>query len=522
MALVGFYDASTFVEGDFTTYPQLPPGAVYYQPAMHWQVTVGGVVQGQQVAPDDLLFATLGSGRKYGDNDMGQQVYGTDTHGDWTVDQVFFLRWDASQPGPIRPPYPNAGCLFTRDDTPGGNWAPGWRIVIDAYFNQRLGSRVYGGGNYGDRVFGDEENSGVPEWVDMTTPAFRVTCGDGNRDGNQSVVVSETLIEIADETGRWLDFADPWAWYQPQPGTNVRVGLIDPQFRYHPVITGQIERIEDVHDGEHPRVVTMRAFGEIMDLVVDVVGWQRPAELASTRVRALIDRAGWRFGDGDIVFPPDVQLIGDRIARPIVVRDEIDRCVQSVGWFFDQDRFGGLRVRTWPHEPTGTPLLIVDCADGDDTALVSHSITYSNDQSQLLNYVIATNDDEPQIEVRGEEQASINRVGKRGRALGYPKNGLAFADIEHTRAWCLRVVNRFSALTRSVETCAADTLLDSGWLPVLADLDTGQAITVERRGISPAELHQLTFDAVVVGFDHVITPGRWQTTLQVSTTTPSF
>jgi hypothetical protein len=514
MPLVGPYNASTWVDGNYATYPQLPPGVTFYQPSMWWNVTGAGTIQDQHVVVGDLLFATQGSGRLWGQGEYGSQVYGGMSHGDWTVEQVYFVKWDSTAPPEIRPPYPNAGCPFTRDDQPDGNWAPGWRIVIDAFYNDRVGSRTYGDGNYGDEVYGDVDNNGEPAWVDITRPSFQVNCGDGTTDGNQSVVVSEIVIQVLDDTGFWFDMAEPAIWYQPQPGTAIRCGFIDPEFRYHPVIVGQIERIEDVHDQEHPRVVAVRAFGQIMDLTVDVLGVQRPAELVSTRFRALVDLAGWRWGEGDVVFPGETTLIADAQPHDIVVRDELDRTVQSVGWFFDADRYGGMRVRTWPHEPAGPALVVADCADGDTGVLVAPAITFANDQSQLANYVIASNAADPIVEVRGQEDMSIGLFGKRGRTLGYPKTALAFADTAHTAAWVQRIVNRYSFITRHIETVEVDTQLDQGWLAVLADLDTGRAITVQRRGISP-----LTLDGVVVGFEHTITPGRWQSTLHTSTIT---
>lgn len=518
MAVVGDYDASTFVEGVWATYPPLPAGATLYQPTMQWNVIGAGVVQGQPVVPGDQLFATAGQGRRLGDNLYGDQVYGTNQRGDWTVDQVFFLAWHHDVPGPIRPPYPNAGCAFTSAHGPGGDWAPGWRIVIDAFYNSLFGSRTYGADTYGSDVYGDPDNDGTPQWVDMTRPAYRITCGDGTRDGTQSIPVTETVIEVVDQTGDWFDFGDPWLWYQPAPGTSIRVGFLSPDFEYHPVMTGQIERIEDTHDGTHPRVVLVRAFGQIMDLTVDVVGWQRPAEFASTRFRALRDEAGWRWGEGDLIFPVDGDLHADAFPLPIVVRDEMDRTIQSVGGFMDQDRFGGLRVRQWPHVPHGTPWVIADCYDDDDPdALISHSITYANDQSQLLNRVVAANTADPIVEVRGEDAQSIERFGKRGRALGYPKTGLAFASTAQTAAWVGRIVNRFSLILVHTEDVAVDTALDHKWLSRLADLDTGQAVTVKRRGV-----HPLTLDGVVVGFEHVISPGRWQANLHTTSTTKSY
>ena len=360
MALVGDYDASTFVEGNYATYPPLPPGATYYQPSMYWHVSGAGTVQGQPVVVGDLLFATQGSGRLLGDLLYGDQIYGGLSDGDWTVSQVFFLRWDSTRPPPDLDPYPNAGCLFTRGDLPYGDWAPGWRIVIDAYYNDIRDSRVYGELTYGDEVYGDAGSLGGPSWVDITQPAYSIVTGDGNRQGEQHVVVAEVVIELLDPDGSWTDLAEPWTWYQPQPGTPLRVGFIDPQYRYHPVIVGQLERIEDVHDVPK-RVVALRGFGQLMDLVVDIAAHQRPSEMLSTRFAALTALAGWRWDDGSVVFPGDIALHADLQPRDIVVRDELDRTVQSAGWFLDSDRRGRMRVREWPHVPQEPELVVVDC-----------------------------------------------------------------------------------------------------------------------------------------------------------------
>ena len=360
MAVVGDYDASTFVEGNYATYPQLPPGVTYYQPSMSWRVIGAGVVQGQPVVVGDMLFATQGTGRPFGAGLYGDQIYGGTSDADWTVSQVFFLAWDSTRPPPDLDPYPNAGCPFTKSTGPNGDWAPGWRIVIDAFYNDVRDSRTYGQLTYGDDVYGDAASSGGASWVDITQPAFSIVCGDGNREGEQRVVVAELVIELVDEEGMWVDFAEPYIWYQPQPGTPLRVGFIDPEFRYHPIIVGQLERVEDVHETP-PRLVGLRGFGQLMDLVVDVAGYQRPSEMLSTRYRALADLAGWRWSDDPMVFPGDIQLHADLDTRDIVVRDEIDRTVQSAGWFLDSDRRGRMRVREWPHVPQQPVIDIVDC-----------------------------------------------------------------------------------------------------------------------------------------------------------------
>lgn len=581
MALfVGDYDASTFVDGSYGTYPPLPAGVETYQPTMVWRVSVAGTVQGQAVAVDDLLFATQGAGRLYGDGTYGSQIFGGLSDGYWTVEQVFFRRWDASLPPSLQPPYPNAGCAFTRDDTPGGNWAPGWRIVVDAYFDDRVDTRRYGDDTYGDGTFGSEvEPLGGIRWVDLTQPSFRVETGDGMVDGTPRVTVGEIVVTVLDEAGVWFDVSEPATWTQPQPGTALRVGLIDPDYAYHPVITAEIERIEDVHDDQHPRTVMVRGFGRITDLVVDEVGWQRPAELASARFNALVLAAGWRWDPGSVVFPSDdAALIGDTSPRDINVRDELDRTCMSVGWFLDSDRYGRMRLRRWPHEATGTPIDIVDCAvvagsieyvageleedpadsllvlvDGTTedpggsglydvseplledpagfdlyapivtdyvpapTGLVSHSIVFANDQAQLLNRVVTSNTASPTpATATRDHELSQGLYGKRGRAYGFPMTGLAWADTSTARYWAQRVIDRFAYITRRIEMFQADTLIDPGWLAALAELDTGQALHFARTGIAALEM-----DGIAVGWRHTLEPGRWQSTVFVSTTTES-
>jgi hypothetical protein len=516
VALVGTFDASTFVEGNFSTYPELPAGVTLYQPTMHWLVIVAGVVFGQPVEPDDLLFA-LPSPRPYGYFNYGDRQFGgANRDGDWEVEEVWFLAWDAGAAPPDQVPHPNAGCPFTTDDQPFGDWAPGWRIVVDAFYNIDTEARTYGTDLYGDRIYGSVNGQGAGRWVDITEPSFQIDIGDGMRNGGPRVTVAEVVIEFFDPVGRWFDIVAPETWFQPQPGTAIRVGFLDPLWRYHPLISAVIERIEDVHDGDHPRVVAVRGFGRIMDLTVDVPQVTRPVELASSRVNALAEMAGWYWDDGPRFYPPaDATL--HPIAEPedITIRDEIDRACQSVGWFLDSDKQGRMRVRTWPHEPTGTPLHVVDCAGVD--GLVAHSIAFTNDQSLLLNYVFTSNVADPPAYVIVEDGGSVGRFGRRGRAYGFPQSGLAWEWPADAEVWVRRVVDRFAYVTRQAESFETDTHVDPGWLPALADLDTGRAVTVERSGLRP-----LILDGVVVGWRHHLIPGRWESTVFVSTITESL
>lgn len=549
MAIVGAYDASTFVDGDYSTYPALPVGIHYYQIGMGWVVVVAGTVQGQDVSVGDLLFA-VPRPRLYGDYSYGEKYYGSRSaeDNDWTVDELYFLKWDASLQPPDQVPYPNSGCPFTPEHGFGGVWAPGWRIVVECYYDQRINLRTYGDLAYGDQVYGDRgtitlpmpvprdygdltygddvygtTNSlvevpwGGPRWVDITQPSFHIEIGDGMADGGPRVVVSELVVSFYDPAGRWFDMATPLTWHQPQPGTPIRVGLVDPLYRYYPLITGEIERIEDTHAADGPREVMVRGFGKIMDLVVDLPGVQRPAEPASARFNWLANAAGWTWDTAQTPFPPgDSTLLADRDVRPMIVaRDEMDRTCHSVGWFLDSTREGRMRVRHWPHEPETPVLRVADCYDAN--AVVSHSISFANDESQLLNYVITTNTADPQGTIIGEDQVSVARFHRRGRAHNFPMTGLAWSDPAAAGQWASRVLARYAYITRQVESFEVDTGVDRSWLPTLVDLDTGRGVQIERTTLAP-----LRIDGVIVGWRWRLDPGRWQGTVFVATSTPSM
>jgi hypothetical protein len=375
-----------------------------------------------------------------------------------------------------------AGCPFTRADQPKGDWAPGWVLVIDSYYAGR--------------------------WVDITAPSYHIELGDGMAEGEPRVTVAEVVVSLIDPLGTWADMDDP---DHPQPGTPLRVALVDPLGVIHPLITAELERLEDIHDGDHPRVVTLRAFSRIINLVVDLPGVSLPAgQMASARFVELATLAGWV--QPGLEFPAgDTPLIGTTRAN-IVIRDEMDRTAQSAGWFMDADRFGLLRVRQWPHQLEGPVLVVSDCAGGPE--LVSHSIAYANDESHLLNYVVTTNDEILNVAV--EDPESVATYGRRGRAFGFPLMGLAWSDEVAARQWASRVAQRFAWITRQVESFDTDTHVDTRWLEALADLDTGRAVSVVRTGPTP-----LTLDGVVTGWRYSLDPGRWLATIFTSTVTGS-
>ena len=507
----GPYDAAGYVAADPATWPQLAPPATLYQPGMWWTSTSAGVVDGHPARVGDWIFATYNP-RTYGQFGYGDGTYGADLHGNWPVTNVGFYVYDASLPPTVQPPFPYAGCTF-------GDQFPGWRIVIDALYHD-IPSRTYGELTYGDAVYGDVGEPAALRWADITRPGFQINVSVGTTDGAPAVSVTEVAVEMWDDTGAWVDIAEPAYYNLPFVGDPIRVGFLDPGLAYHPVAVGTIETILDEHD-TLPRYVQVQAFGNDMDLANDHLYWQRPAETTSARFAALMAAGGWRFGDGDLVYPPgDIDLHADVTPTDIVTRTEIDRTAMSAGWFFDTDRWGGPRLREWPHVPTGTPLEVVDCADEPGTppaALLSHLIALGADQSHILNVAVVSNAADPQLVVRAEDEVSIARFGRKSQALGFPMAGLAFADAADAAALVVRYTNRWAFTVRQVSAVDADTAVDAAWLAELVDLDTGRAVTVTR-----THIHPLVLAAVVVGFEHLITPARIESTINVATTTSTL
>jgi hypothetical protein len=516
-ATLGDYDPATFVDLDPATYPPLPPGASLYQPGMSWTSTGTGVVSGHPAAPGDLIYAVARL-RLFGELTYDAGVYGSTVGpNDWSPIDTGFVVWNSDTPGHLQPPFPFDGCPFTRSDLPGGDWAPGWRIVIDAYYLRDDRSRVYGADLFGDMSYGGEVHYGY-QWVDITQPSFAVRAFTGTRDGGPVVDVDTIELELADPDGTWADFVAPELWFRPFVGAALRVGFLDPSSSYHPLFVGEVELIGDVHDGERPRTVTFQAFGHVMDTVVDLLGWQRTAETASVRFAALTAAAGWRWGTGAVTFPHDAALRADTGPRDVVARDELDRTAISVGATFDVDRWGEPRVREWPLTPTGDTLNVVDCRtwDAPADAVISHEIDYVADQAQLLNEATVTNNATPPDEAVAVDEPSQMIYGRRGRAFGFPRTGLAYADHATAQALVDRLIDRNAYVIRRAARVAADTRVDPQWLAALTRIDTGQPVHVTRFGIRRYDL-----DAVVVGVDHVITPGRIESAIHLGTITPT-
>jgi hypothetical protein len=114
------------------------------------------------------------------------------------------------------------------------------------------------------------------------------------------------------------------------------------------------------------------------------------------------------------------------------------------------------------------------------------------------------------------DTTSVVLYGPRDNSLGFPATGLAFAHQADGQALVERVRARYSRTVVHVDPLAVDTLVDAGWLAVLADLDTGEHVTVTRHHPEP-----YTLQSIVVGIVEQITPGRIEATLSTTTTTPT-
>lgn len=501
--LQGDYDPAGYVPGSPATYPQPAAPAVLYQPVMWWTSTGYGTMDGWPATPGDYIFV-VSTGRDFGQYRFGDYIFGGNGPRDWPAGLVGFVVYDHTLPAEMQPPWPNAGCAF--------DGYPGWRIVVDALYNDLVGSRTYGADLYGDEVYGDVDGARL-RWVDITEPTMEIAIAVGTIDGSPIVPITEIAVTLWDDTGRWFDFQVPAIWYQPDIGTPIRIGMFSPTFRYSPLVIGELETIRDDHD-TLPRYVELLGVSRSTELVVTLTNWARPAEATATRFMALLDAAGWRWENYSLVFPGDAPLHADAATQAIVVRDELDRTALSAGWYVDEDRWGGIRTRRWPHEPAGTPIVVTDCLEDGTDDLLSGSIVFVRDQSQLLNVAVLANSQDPPITPTSEDPYSIARFGRRTEAFGFPHVGLAFADPELGQDIVNRATGRFGYITRHVEEIIADTDIDPAWLPVLAELDTGRPLTVHRR-----EILDMVLDGVIVGYSHIITRGRIVTTISTTTIT---
>jgi hypothetical protein len=498
--LVGNYNPAGFVPGDYSTWPPPPAGQTLYQDGMWWDATGTGQIDGQPIKPGDRIYVE-GRAQIFDEETYGLDVFGGTGAGDWPPWRVRFVVWESGLPRDVTFPFPGAGCPF-------GDDFPGWRFVIDCWLDDLTGARTFGDGQYGTDTYG-AALAPVPGWRDITHPSFVVNVGVGTATGSPEVPVSNFTIDLVDDEGEWIDLAVPEVYHLPYVGAPIRVGLLDPSSVYHPTVNGTIERIEDDHDTA-PRFITIECFGSDTGIANTVFEWQRPAEHASTRTRALFAAAGWEYEDV-LSYPNDSNLLADDSPRQVNARAEWDLIAHSSGLVADLDVWGRPRYRRWPFEPEGNQILVTDCAD--QGALRSARLRYVADRSQLLNVVGFTNTADVVTQVF--DNASVQLFGRASNAFGFPHLNKVYAD--DIQPVADRILARYSKIITHLEDVQADTHVDKGWLAVLADLDTGRPLRATRTGI-----RALTLDGIVVGFEHRITPNRWESTIHTSTTTPGL
>lgn len=394
---------------------------------------------------------------------------------------------------------------------PFGPRFPGWRLLVEAFYNPAPG-RTYGEGTYGSDVYGDINDVG-PLWVDITTPMFDITVTVGATATTSPVPVNELVIELRDDLGAWWDFAAPARYNLPFIWAPVRVGLLDPADGYHPVGYGRAETIEDPHN-RPPRIVTITAYGSVSTLVTSKVGWSRGAELVDVRIAELIAAGGPVPYTIDPVERP--LLHGDTEASTIDVRDELDRTAASAGWLMTEDPSGTVRFRRWPLEAAGTALVVTDCIEADNPdSLLAGDTLYVADTASLLNVAAATNTVGDVVE--RTDPTSIALYDQHSQTFGFPYTDLAFTDVDFMQAVVDRSLIRWSNVINHVDAVNVDTTADRRWLPVLADLAIGQPLRVDRRGIRP-----FTLDTIVTGWRHHLRRNRCETTIYTSTITPTL
>ena len=129
-------------------------------------------------------------------------------------------------------------------------------------------------------------------WSDITAGYTDVTITRGNDDGAAAVDVTELDVTWYDPDWAQWDVAPPAPGPHPFVGDPMRVSFYDPQWAL--VSAGDRHDRTDRRPDDRPhlgmRIVTVQAFGNMMDLTATLPQWQRPAELASARFAALLVR----------------------------------------------------------------------------------------------------------------------------------------------------------------------------------------------------------------------------------------
>lgn len=397
-------------------------------------------------------------------------------------------------------------------DPPAGAGCPigvdGWRIVVDAWYNAAIGSRVYGSDVYGAGVYGDTGGAGISTWVDLTESVTGTVVTRGTRDGTYRQPVDRLEFDVIDDDATIWNI-DPDAVYAIRAGAPMRAGLLDPSGSYHPLSTGRLETIDDTHD-EPPRILGLEAVGMLTDLVVDRIDVARPEETASVRAAYYLNLAPWTWSP----IPSAVSAIvlaAEPTPDTIEVRGELDRIARSTGIYQSTDRRGAWQSAQWPILAAATdPLEVVDCPDptaspfsdafappfGADRRMPTAAIGYVEDRAALLNLVQMTKaGGAPADSVTVDDDISIAVNGVRSNTYGMPWTDGAYKNAADLAPVATRILTRFGNLTARVESFTFDSAADARWIGHTAALDIGRPVRVARTEVAPLEL-----DAVIVGY----------------------
>lgn len=202
------------------------------------------------------------------------------------------------------------------------------------------------------------------------------------------------------------------------------------------------------------------------------------------------------------------------VAAP-TVRGLLDNTALSAGLTMSTDGSGVLRFLPWPLTvDTASPVEVVDCLGRSE--LAASAIDYRADDADLLNVaVIATAEHGT---ATATDVPSVSEYGRRTRAYGFPLKDIR-ASLAAAQALADAAVARHGRVTHRVESVSVSVATDPRWTAILAGLDVGRQVIVNRVGL-PA--HVSAFDCYVVGFQYDLTPEDWTATLYLSTTTATL
>lgn len=496
----GDYDPTAFDQLDPTTWPNYPGP---YCPGQWWRTTAAATIDGDDVDVGDRMYP-IGRGRLFGELNYGDEQYGgAPPEPPWPADSLR-VRWVgrlfSSAPGWDRPPSPYDGCTFLDQ---------GWRVCVEAFYNDDPAVRTYGSGLYGGDVFGDVNGIGEM-WHDITTASFGALIRWGSEVGDTTNDVGSLSLDL-------LDLDATIATMRPQlfglaPDVPVRVSLIDPEGEPWPLFTGRCDEIADEHE-QATRIVTVDAFSMESDLAtIDSV--DRPGERVTTRLDHYVRLAEYSWGR--VAYPTTNAVLLRRTDPQIDtnLRELIDTASLSVGWLLASDTYGRLRWLTWPLAANGDAVQTTDQLGAAGLPVANARL--AGDRAELLNEAeVVSEEVQGAVEIRRVERdaVSIGRLGRRNEQLGFPLTGLSSYTVT-VEQLAAAAVERYGRVAYRLASIDVDVRTDERWLAVLARLDYGLPIRFTRTKPTP-----LVMDALVCGAELSLTRDRLSATLYLTTTT---